>query len=199
MLATLILAALTLVYAFSFCTGSIAYAFNARSNQVGGYRMDPIKADALFEFVQGKKATGEKLGAGFNSVLIVLCIVYIVITVTLFITSCQSRRNYYITNYVATALTAVFGVVLAIYTFVSLGTALGLFNQIDFEQLKWFSENNLVPYYSDSRATFIIGFILFTVVILNAVVLVLNLLWKIKLMKGEKALLAKSNTEEVAQ
>ena len=119
-------------------------------------------------------------------------------TVTLYITSCHNRRNYYITNYISTIAVAAFGVVLAIYTFACLAIALGLFNQIDFAKLKEFQENNQVPYYSDSKASFMIGYILFVVVIANAAALILNLIWKLKLMKGEKALLENGLVKEVA-
>lgn len=196
MIVTLILAAVTLVYAFSFCTGSLAYAFNARSGQLSRpYRTDPINADALFTFVQGDK---ENKTTGFNSTLIVLCIVYIVIAVIPFITACHSRRKYYITNYVAIGLTVAFAVVLSIYAFIGISTANGLFNQLDFEKYQQLKEANYLVYYSDSPAIFAIGYALFVVVIVNAAVLVLNLLWKIKLMKGEKALLAGGLSKEVA-
>jgi hypothetical protein len=43
-----------------------------------------------------------------------------------------------------------------------------------------------------------VGYVLFVIVLLDAVALVLNLVWKLKLMKGEKDLLEASFAKEVA-
>lgn len=182
---TLILAAVTLVYAFSFCTGSLAYAFYGTTKNFG--TANPINADELFDTSQS-----------FNDLLVVLCIIYIVITVTLYITSSHSRRKYYITNYVSIIVTAVFAVVLSVYAISMIGVCQGLFNQLDFETYKQMYENGQLQYYSDSNAVFALGYVLFILVIVNAAVLILNMLWKIKLMRGEAALLKDGRIEEVA-
>ena len=50
----------------------------------------------------------------------------------------------------------------------------------------------------DSQVMFYIGYVVYFLVILNALALGYNLLWKIKLMKGEKALLEAGLQKEVA-
>lgn len=193
MLVTLILSALTIVYAFSFCTGGMSYAFSARSGEFGAYPDDPINADALFDFVQP-----------FNTMFIILCIVYLCTVALLYFFSCNSRRNYYITNYIAIGICVVYSLVFAIYSFIMIGIANGLFNNLDFDMFyelfisktQYASEG--VDNYSDSRAIFIIGYILFSLVVIDVAALVLNTIWKIKLMKGEKALLENGFQKEVA-
>mgnify|MGYP005796099855 FL=1 len=45
---------------------------------------------------------------------------------------------------------------------------------------------------------FYIGYVVYVLVIFNALAVVYNLIWKIKLMKGEKALLEAGLSKEVA-
>lgn len=211
-LVTLILAALSLVYGFAFCTGSLSYAFAARSGQFSApLRKDPIGADALFTFVIGKEYvnnTWTATATGFNDLIVILGVVFVVLAALQFFFATNSRRNYYITNYISVGVLAVFGIVLAAIGFWGVARTESLFGALDFERYKSVYDgvttakeqiaqgmpNVTVPIgwekYSDSHAIFIIGYILYAVVIVDAVMLVLNTVWKTLLMKGEKALLA---------
>lgn len=190
---TLILAALTLVYGFGFCTGSIAYTRAALTGEImhPSYNADPIGADALESFLQGS--------GGFNNVIIYMSIAYLLVIVLMCLMDNGKRRNYYVTNYVATGIAVVFGLVFAVYSLIMINQCLGLFNDIDWETYKFLYDNKLVANYSESRASFIIGNILFIVVILDAVALALNAVWKYLLMRGEKALLCKGKAETAAE
>jgi xanthine/uracil/vitamin C permease (AzgA family) len=139
----------------------------------------------------------------FVSALVTLSIIFICVTVTLFITASNKRRNYYITNYIAVGLNILMSVVVALFGIIYLSILIGDFYSIDWEALNSFIErlknaNNAYKEVSQSPGMFIVGYILFLVVLANGVAWALNLIWKIKLMKGEKALLANGLNKEVA-
>lgn len=205
---TLIVAALTLVYGFSFCTGALSYAFNARS---GAFPTpldeDPINADALYQFVMGKgEFDGEvwaNAGIGFNDLIVIMGVIFVVIAALQFFFATNSRRNYYITNYISVGVLVVFGVIIAAVAFWGIAHSEALFNNIDWVRYKEVYESIInAPdpdhvgigwdLYSDSHVMFTLGYILFSLVLVNMVILVLNTVWKTLLMKGEKALLSKN-------
>lgn len=191
-LVTLVIAALCFVYALAFLTGGMAvvpfYLIES-----GGVRQDVIHAT---DFVNASQ--------GFVSTLVILSIVFILVVATLFITASNKRRNYYVTNYVSIALVAVFAIVIALYIIISVSNVMNLF----YNDIAWEAGTNGGLNYADrfnanyvidkSPANFILGYILGVVVILTAAVHVLNLVWKVKLMKGEKALLQGGLVKEVA-
>lgn len=198
-LVSLIIGALSFVFAVLFCSGiiyeSMAYTTEYSGDSLGD---DPIGADALFNFTQGA-----------NNALVILAIVLILTVVFLYITSTNKRRNYYITNYIAIGIAAVYAIVFAIVLIAICGQAAGYASQIDMAKwLEYVQEVDTDRYgqtffvnpqrYSESYATIALGFVLAVVVLAEAAAWVLNLLWKIKLMKGEKALLAGNYSKEVA-
>lgn len=183
LLVSLILAALSIVYSLAYFTGSLATLYNYI-----GSRYD-INCEDTYYFAQD-----------FNGVMLVLSIVYLLAIVVLYATACGKRRNYYITNYIASIAVAVYIAVFAIVCIAMNATVLSLFlNDIDWEAYREafnkvdpISGVKLQPYYDDSVVMFVLGFVLHFIVLLNAVAVCLNLLWKNKLMKGEKQLLAQS-------
>lgn len=97
------------------------------------------------------------------------------------------------------------------------GVWMGKFNNVDFAAWADFNASNVerltnyyatmgltVPadvlepytYYSESSAWFVVGFVVYTLVIIISALLIFNLVWKIKLMQGEKKLLNGSKTVE---
>lgn len=177
-LVTLVVAALSFVYALSFCGGTV-YQYNSLYDQVN-----------KVEDVEGTKAlflASQK----YNDILIGLSIAFIVIVALNYVMASNSRRNYYVTNYVSIILTAVYAVVFAILVLVFVSDTLSLFTAIDketaeFEYSLTASKDAAFKY---SLSNFILGYLLSAVMIVNAVILALNLAWKAKLMKGEKQLL----------
>lgn len=175
MLVSLIVAALSLVYALSFCGGTVyqygtLYLPNSGTEAVEG-------AEDLFFASQD-----------YNDTLIALSIIFIVIVVLNYITASQKRRKYYITNYVSIILTAVYAVVFAILLLVFVSDTYSLFTAIDKEA----AEEAYLLLYGDfkySIANFILGYLMAALILVTAAVLILNLVWKIKLMQGEKKLL----------
>lgn len=198
---TLVIAALTLVYAFAFCTGAVSYAFAARSGMFSApLRKNPINVDDLYGFIMGKEYTESRwadAGVGFNDLIVILGVVLVVITALQFFFATNSRRNYYITNYISVGVLVVFALVVSFVGFWGVAKSEALFNQIDFARYKEVydlvkaGEASGWERYSDSHVMFILGYIMYAVLLINAIVLVLNTVWKYLLMRGEKALLSK--------
>ncbi|MDE6355659.1 MAG: hypothetical protein K2L67_00235 [Clostridia bacterium] len=187
---TLVIAALCFVYALAFLTGGLG--------NVHYYKWLNSETDKI-------NATNFTVAAqSFVSTLVIFSIVFILVVVTLFITASNKRRNYYVTNYVSIALVAVCALAIALYIIISVSNIMNLF----YNDIAWEAGTNGGLNYADqfnpaypidkSPANFILGYILGVVVILTAVVHVLNLVWKVKLMKGEKALLQGGLVKEVA-
>lgn len=198
-LVSLILAALTIALSLCFCSGVLSGIIDYTTASFE--QPDVIKADALFEYSQSA-----------NDTLLILSIVLLLVVAVIYITSTNKRRNYYVTNYVAIGLIVLYGLAYAIAALVIIGTTNGYVNQVDFEAWKELCDASTtdrygnVSYinpqtYTESRATIIIGIVLAVAVLADVAAWVLNLIWKIKLMQGEKALLAKgveAGTMEVA-
>lgn len=185
LLLSLILGGITVFYALAFHTGSLASIYNYTVEQ----QNDVINAQATFEFAQ--KA---------NTVLIGMGIAYIVAVVLMYITATNKRRNYYMDNYVTVVLAAAYAAVFAIVACVLIGMTSNLFfNDIDWAKYDSTIKDTLADFGADRGGVmFILGYVLYAIVIVDALALVYNLIWKIKLMKGEKALLEGGLVKEVA-
>lgn len=130
---------------------------------------------------------------GFNQSLLLAGIGMILLAVLLFITNTHNRRRYYIGNYIATGLyvIAAFGVSIWAHTQIEFYKA--KFLQIDFAALKEHAEM-WKTLYTESTFWFDVHYFVFALLITVAVLLVVNLIWKISLMKQEAALLAQGKT-----
>ncbi len=183
-LVSLIVAALCIVLGLCFCSGVMSEIINYNSDKFS------IGCANLYEYSQK-----------VNNTVLIMAIVLLLVVVTLFITSCNKRRNYYITNYISIALVVAYSVAFAIALIVICAKCSGYANEIDYVKWKEFYDAftkdryGNVSYtnprnYSESRITIILGIVLAVVLIAEVAAWVLNLIWKIKLMQGEKALLA---------
>ena len=201
-LVMIIVGALALAYAFCYATGSLSELGSViKSN-----------GDSQFKAAEGKyDATLAVDIQGFNNALMYCGIVMILLAVCLYITACNKRRNYYITNYVATGACAGGNIIMSIILMAINGVWMGRFNNVDFASWAEYNRKGLEAYegldvspdvlagymhYSESTTWFILGFVVYILVILASVALILNLVWKIKLMQGEKKLLNGANTVE---
>ena len=190
---TLVIAALTLVLALSFCFGVMYDA----QKYVSFKGANSINADALVNYSQ--KA---------NDVLVIMAIVCILTAAFLFITATNKRRNYYVTNYVAIGILVVYALAFAIVMIIICVNCSNLADQINYVKWKELYEQTETSgagtyfknprFYSESKATIILGIVLAVVLVIEIVAWVLNLVWKIKLMQGEKKLLAQDVHTEVA-
>ena len=197
-LAMIIVGALALLYAFLYLSGSMTEL---------SWSLEPTENGRVSTFTAREGYYNAELFndiQGFNNALMICGIAMILLAVTLFITSCNKRRNYYISNYVATGLCAGGNIVMSIVLFVYNIIWRSRFLQLDFDAWRAPYQSYIDMYesgvdsmaqyihYSESTLWFDIGFVVFPIVIIASVFLILNLVWKIKLMQGEKKLLAGS-------
>lgn len=181
-LVSLVIAALCILLAVIFMSGNLA--------NIMYYAEDYEEVNAFTEPAQS-----------FCDTMLTVGIVYICCVVTLFITDTNKRRNYYITNYVSTGIAVAGAVVASLVGIIMISMLMGKFYGLD-----WEAVNEIIEYesatggkdVSQSPTMFIVGIAISILPLLDAVALVLNLVWKIKLMKGEKALLEKGFEKEVA-
>ena len=188
MIVSLVIAALVIVYGVIFCSGTF---FQIHQDMIVYNAVQDIEnvsgARALFYATQGVSNT-----------LLTLGIIAVLIMALGFIMGNAKRRNYYITNYIATGLAVVFNIVVAIIIIVLLinvNTAIAGINwDIAAEAF-----NDIYPdQWHYSTWTIPVGYVLAVILVLDACGLGLNLLWKIKLMQGEKKLLEQGLVKEVA-
>ena len=191
-LVMLIVGALGLLYAFCYMTGSLS-ELGYSINQTGAVRTSKFVArkgyhDALlYDDIQG-----------FNTLMMYFGIAMILLAVVLYITASNKRRNYYVSNYVATGLCAGGNIVMSLVCLIMNASWRSEFLKVDFESWKAFNESGVElgliteTHYGDSTAWFDVGFAVYAIIIVASVLLVLNLIWKIMLMKGGKQLLSNS-------
>ncbi|MBR1861290.1 MAG: hypothetical protein IJ796_05465 [Lachnospiraceae bacterium] len=125
---------------------------------------------------------------GFNSMLVKVSIGMILVAAVLFITSTNTRRRYYVSNYIAIFLNVAYGLVFTCWAHIKLEAFKAQFKQIDFEALKAYSEMWNTKY-SESTFWFDIHYAVFGLVLIVVGLNIFNLIWKINLMKEEKGLI----------
>ena len=126
---------------------------------------------------------------GFNQQLLIGSIAMILLGAFLFVTNTHVRRRYYIGNFVATGLYAAASAVLTVYSHSQILVYKAQFFEVDFEQLQFYS--SLFPTdvkYTTSTAWLDAHYAVFGILILVAVLLVANAVWKVSLMKQEAKL-----------
>lgn len=133
----------------------------------------------------------------FNKQLLAVAITLIVVSLTLFITGVHNRRKYYVSNYVATGLVAVCNLAASIWMIINIALFRAEYLQIDFEALKKFIETHPNVQYNDSTFWFDIGFVLCALLIVSALAVAGNLIWKIMITKRENELLGGNIAKEV--
>lgn len=204
-LCTLIVAALTFVYALSYMT-SLSDLYYYSSTAKGKEALEGV--DSIYNFASTT-----------NDVFLYLSIVFILLAAFMYITATNTRRNYYITNYISIALVTVFALVFAGVGFAMVSVCVARFFALDLDKYlelyNTWSEllsgqtvvsdtspgelySRVYPYHSDPTAFFVIGYVVYALVVVVAAANIFNLVWKIKLMKGEKALLSAGLVKEVA-
>lgn len=135
----------------------------------------------------------------FNKLLVRMTIVMILLTVLQFVTKNNSRRKYYVSNYVSIALLVIGNIAISGWAIYELSYWREYYLTIDFDAWKQFSELYSVVKYTDSTFWFDMPMILFVVNMLCCGVMVFNLIWKIMLMRYENQVLNNSAKVEGAQ
>ena len=126
----------------------------------------------------------------FNEALIAVGIALILIAVVLFITNTHSRRKYYIGNYVAVGLYTGASLASTIWAYINIAKYKTAFLQVDFETWKDLVETVYKnDPYTESTFWFDIGFVAYALPIIASILLVINVIWKVSLMKQERKLI----------
>ena len=126
---------------------------------------------------------------GFNSMLVKASIGFILAGAILFITCTNTRRRYYISNYIAIAINIIYGLVFTCWAHININAFRAQYLKVDFEALKAYTEMWNTKY-SDSTFWFDIHYAVFGLVIVIVGLHVFNLILKVKLMKEEAGLVA---------
>ncbi len=124
----------------------------------------------------------------FNQQLLLVSIGLILLSALLFITNTSTRRKYYVGNYTAISLNVVANAAVAAWAHIKLAAFRAQYLQIDFEALAKHAKRYRQPYI-ESTFWFDLHNIVFALTLIVSVLLVLNAIWKIKLMKDEKKLI----------
>lgn len=214
MLVSLVVSALVFVYALFFLTGGLADVYRFIDETDG----DLINCTNFVNTSQN-----------FVSTLITLSIIMIVLVAVMYLMACGSRRKYYITNYIAVGVFVVFALAVAIYLVAMVATTMNLYqhdilwksgegdiyikiieSETSASGVETIMANknyaDIAQFYPayvldpNQSYNFIIGFVVFVIVIADAVCVALCTVWKYLLVKGEYALLANGApaTETVA-
>lgn len=167
-LLAIIVAAIWFVYSLGFIT--TIYELLGTSSMVSG--------SVLYKDMQP-----------FNKAFTNYALYAILISLLLMVTNTQIRRKYYITNYIAIAANVAVNVAMPIYAYTHISKFAEQFKTtVDFEMLKMLCEMKNVKY-TESTWLLDINVVIGALSILVAIGLVVNLIWKISLMRGEKKLI----------
>jgi len=128
----------------------------------------------------------------FNHQLVISAIALILLAALLFVTSTSSRRKYYVGNYIATCLNVAAEIGVSVWAHLQISSFKSQFiNTVDFDALEMWSGIWETPAMTKSSTFwFDIHYLVFALVLIAAVLLIVNVIWKRRLMQGEKALLA---------
>jgi len=125
---------------------------------------------------------------GFNQAFMLSGIALILLALLLFLTQTHVRRKYYVGNYASTGLWCAAAVGISVWGHIQVEYYKAQFLQIDFEALRKHADM-WKTLYTESTFWFDLHYILFGLLLLTAVALVANAVWKVRLMRGEEALL----------
>jgi hypothetical protein len=128
----------------------------------------------------------------FNAYFLKCAIVLILLACLLFITNSHIRRKYYIGNYSATAINVIAEIGVAVWAHLQVSAFRQQFiTTVDFESLDMWSQIWETPAMTaESTFWFDIHYLVFGLLLVGVVLLIINAVWKSKLMKDEQALIA---------
>lgn len=161
--------------------------------------------DGLYLATNPKKPTDDGRVAGstiyyqmqtFNAQFVTFGIVLILLAALLFVMNTHIRRKYYIGNYVSTIAYAVATVACVVWSHIQISAfRVQYLTTVDFEALKELCELKNKPFV---KSTFMLDlhYVVGVLGLIAAVALVANMIWKMKMMREEAALIKAG--EEVA-
>ncbi|MCM1298966.1 MAG: hypothetical protein NC203_03485 [Firmicutes bacterium] len=126
----------------------------------------------------------------FNGLFTNLSIGMIIVSLFLFVTCTHSRRKYYIGNYIAVVLSAIYNIFISVWSIYHIDYYKARYLQVDFAALKEFWENRGQPQvYTDSTFWFDISYVIFGLLLFVTLLLIANTILKVIMMKEEKRLI----------
>lgn len=125
---------------------------------------------------------------GFNKSFLHASIGMILLCLVLYITNTHSRRRYYIGNYAAVGLFSAGSIAFTVWAHTNIQQFRTQFKGIDFEALADHAAKRKTLY-TESTFWFDIHYLIFGLLLIGTVLLILNVLWKRKLMKEEQSLI----------
>lgn len=133
----------------------------------------------------------------FNKLFLYLSIGLLLLACLLYVTNTHVRRKYYVGNYTATILYGAATVGVALWSHFRISAfKVQYLTTVDFEALKQYSEMWKTPYI---ESTFLLDlhYVVAALAVLSVVLLVVNMVWKIRLMRGEEMLIRKGKEAAV--
>ena len=154
--------------------------------------------DGLYLATDPKKPTNDGRVAGstiyyqmqeFNAQLVTFSIVLILLAALLYLMNTHIRRKYYIGNYVSIGLFSVAGVACVVWSHIQIAAyKVQYLTTVDFEALKELCEMKNKPFIK-STLMLDLHYVVGAFLLLCAAGLVYNMIWKIRMMRAEDALL----------
>ncbi len=126
---------------------------------------------------------------GFDRDFLHAAIGLILLCVLLFITGTSSRRKYYIGNYISVALFSAGGAALTVWAHGKIEAFKAQFLSIDFEALAEHAVKKKTLY-TESTFWFDIHYLILGLLLAGIILLIVNTVWKRRLMKEEQVLIA---------
>ena len=121
----------------------------------------------------------------FNGTILTCSIVLILLAVLLYVTNTHVRRRYYIGNFVSIGVFAAASIGMSYYGHIYLEAYKAWYlTNLDFEALKDYAEM-WGTLYTDSTFWFDLHYLVFGLMLLAAILLVANAVWKVNLMRDE--------------
>lgn len=175
---TLVAAALIFVYSLGISTD--LYDALSKTISYPEYDLD-------YTSVTGSRVYYDMFG--FNTAFTKVSIGLIIVTLILFITNTHARRKYYIGNYIAVGLSTVANILMTIWCIPQIMDYKAQYqNNVNFEELKTFSELWRTIYIGpEDTFWFDVSYVVFGFLLLASCLLVLNVVWKVIMMKAEKS------------
>lgn len=125
---------------------------------------------------------------GFNRSLTKWGLILILLAVSQFLFQNHVRRKYYIANYITVGINAVTGIYASVWAVSNVFTYKEQFLQVDFEALATYA--GLFGFtFTESTFWFDASAVVFGILMIVNVINILNLIWKVSLMKAEKKLI----------
>ena len=154
--------------------------------------------DGLYMATDPKKPTYDGRVAGstiyyqmqqFNTDFVNVSIVLILLAVLLFVMNTHIRRKYYISNYISVGLYSVASIAAVVWSHIQIEAYKHQYlTTVDFEALRELSEMKNKPFIQ-STMMLDLHYAVAAIMLITTLALVVNLIWKITLMREEKALI----------